>query len=273
MSPLGPEDPSRVLRAFAESCGDVFASFESQDSGCVSFGVEAGNRRWFIKGPSTDAAVDSITSVVEFHARVRHAVIVRPVEIVEVEGLPVLGYPWVDGESLYPATTQVSGSPVREAADAPHRRFRQLPVDQIVYAVDAVYSAHVEIVREGFVAVDFYDGCLLYDFARRRMRLIDLDEYRPGPVEVPAALLPGSTRFRSPEEMTPGAIVDERSTVYSLGRVAQVLLDEGDDEGRWRASAELATVAERATQPDPADRYGTVTELAGVWRAAASIAD
>jgi serine/threonine-protein kinase len=118
-----------------------------------------------------------------------------------------------------------------------------------------------------------YDGCLLYDFARRRMRLIDLDEYRPGPFEVPASLLPGSTRFRSPEESTPGAMVDERSTVYALGRVAQVLLDAGDDEGRWRASDELAAVAERATQPDPADRYGTVTELAGVWRATASIAD
>jgi serine/threonine-protein kinase len=273
MSSTGPDHPSEVLRAFAETCGKVFVSFEAQDSGCVSFGVEAGNRRWFIKGPGTEAAVDSVESAVEFHARVRHAVIVRPVEIVEVEGLPVLRYPWIDGETLYHATTEASGAAVRQGDDAPHRRFRRLPVDQIVYAIDAVYSAHVEIVREGFVAVDLYDGCLRYDFARRRMRLIDLDDYRPGPVEVPPSLLPGSTRFRSPEEATPGAILDARSTVYSLGRVAQVLLDEGDDEGRWRASDELAAVAEHATQPDPVERYGSVTELAGVWRATASIAD
>lgn len=273
MTSRGSDDPSGVLRAFAETCGDVFASFGSQDSGCVSFGVEAGNRRWFIKGPTTEAAVDSVTSSVEFHARVRHAVIVRPVEIVEIGGLPVLRYPWVDGETLYHATTEAAGPDVRTGGDAPHQRFRQLPVDQIVYAIDAVYAAHVEIVREGFVAVDLYDGCLHYDFARRRMRLIDLDEYRPGPFEVPPSLLPGSTRFRSPEETTPGAVVDERSTVYALGRVAQILLDEGDDDGRWRASDELAAVAGRATQHDPVDRYGTVTELAGVWRASASIAD
>ncbi len=273
MSRPAPDDAPELLRAFAEQCGEVFATFQAQDSGCVSFGVEAGTRRWFIKGPRTEAAVESVASVVEFHARVRHAVIVRPVEVVDVEGLPVLRYPWVDGETLYHATTERRGAAVRTADDAPHERFRRLPVDQIVFAIDAIYSAHVEITREGFVAVDLYDGSLHYDFDRRRMRLIDLDEYRPGPVQVPDEPLPGSTRFRSPEEQVPGAVVDERSTVYVLGRVAQILLDEGDDDGRWRASDELAAVAGRATEPDPADRYGTVAELAGVWRATASIAD
>jgi serine/threonine-protein kinase len=210
---------------------------------------------------------------IDFHRRVRHAVIVRPVEVTEVAGLPVLRYPWVEGETLYHATTRASGAEVRNAQGAPHARFRELPVDQIVYAIDAVYAAHVEVVREGFVAVDLYDGCLMYDFDRRRMRLIDLDEYRAAPSQVPEEPLPGSTRFRSPEELTPGAILDQRSTVYTLGRVAQVLLDAGDDEGLWRASAELHEVATKATQLEPADRYGSVAELAGVWRAAASIAD
>jgi hypothetical protein len=262
-----------ALRAFAESCGDVFVAYEAQDSGCVSFGVEADDRRWFLKGPASDSAVGSVTSVIEFHRRVRHAVIVRPVEVVDVQGVPVLRYPWVDGETLYHATTERSGPQVRIGGDAAHHRFRQLPVDQVVFAIDAVFSAHVEVAREGYVAIDLYDGCLHYDFDRRRMRLIDLDEYRLGPVTVPAESLPGSTRFRAPEQTTPGAVLDERSTVYTLGRVAQVLLDEGDDAGRWRASAELAAVAARATRPEPVDRYATVPELAGAWRAAASIAD
>jgi serine/threonine-protein kinase len=200
-------------------------------------------------------------------------VIVRPVDVAEIDGAPVLLYPWVDGETLYHATAERSGPSVRSGPDSPHQRFRRLPVDQIVFAVDAVFAAHVEVARTGFVAVDLYDGCLHYDFARRRMRLIDLDEYRPVPVRVPAVPLPGSTRFRSPEELTPDATLDQRSTVYSLGRVAQILLDAGDDEGRWRASPELRAVARRATQAEPADRYACVAELAGVWRAAASIAD
>ena len=197
--------------------------------------------------------------------------IVRPVEVVDVEGLPVLRYPWVDGETLYHATTDRQGSAVRTGDDAPHAPFRRLPVDQIVFAVDAIYSAHVEITREGFVAVDLYDGSLHYDFDRRRMRLIDLDEYRPGPVRVPDEPLPGSTRFRSPEEQVPGGVVDERSTVYVLGRVAQILLDEGDDDGRWRASDELAAVAEREPRPGRSVRHRCRARR--VWRATASIAD
>lgn len=269
-------DPGRAhtaLRAFAESCGDVFAAFEAQDSGCVSFGVDAGDRRWFLKGPISEQATRSLAAAVEFHRRVRHAVIVSPVEVVEVEGVPILRYPWVEGQTLYPATTERSGPEVRNVDGSPHARFRQLPVPQIVFAIDAVISAHVVVAREGYVAIDLYDGCLHYDFDRRRMRLVDLDEYRVAPVTVPNEPLPGSTRFRAPEHATGGAVLDERSTVYSLGRVAQVLLDAGDDEGRWRGSHELGRVAERATRPRPEDRYSTVAELAGVWRAAASIAD
>ena len=267
-----PDDAVAALKRYAASCGEIFASFEAQDSGCVSFGVEAGTRRWFIKGPGTAGAAAGLASAVAFHSRVRHAVIVRPVDVVEVDGVPVLRYPWVDGETLYHATTTRSGSDVRRAG-SPHARFRQLPVDQIVYAVDAVFAAHVEVARAGYVAVDLYDGCLHYDFQRRRMRLIDLDHYRAGPFAAPNDGLPGSTRFRAPEEETPGSTLDERTTVYTLGRVAQILLDAGDDEGRWRASSELAAVARRATEVRRADRYATVAELAGVWRAAASIAD
>lgn len=263
---------SGAVRAFAESCGEVFAAFEAQDSGCVSYGVAAGDRRWFVKGPTTPEAADRVAAVAAFHARVRHAVIVRPIEVVDVDGFPVLRYPWVEGETLYPATVEHNGPTLRGPGSA-HDRFRRLPVDQIVFAVDAVFSAHVEICAEGFVAIDLYDGCLHYDFDRRRMRLVDLDEYREGPVRVPDSLLPGSTRFQAPEERVPGAVVDERTTVYALGRLAQILLDAGDDEGRWRASDDLAVVADRATETDPGERYATVAELAGVWRAAASIAD
>jgi serine/threonine-protein kinase len=262
-----------TLERYAASCGEVFATFEAQDSACVSFGVDSGSRRWFIKGPTTPVAADRVASAIELHARVRHAVIVRPVEVTQVGGLPVLRYPWVDGDTLYPATTKESGSDMRKGDDSPHQRFRRLPVEQIVYAIDAVYAAHVEVSREGYVAVDLYDGCLRYDFDRRRMKLIDLDEYRPAPVVVPDDPLPGSTSFQSPEQARPGAVLDERSTVYTLGRLAQVLLDEGDDEGRWRGGPELGDVARRATAPDPSDRFGSVTELTGAWRAAASIAD
>jgi hypothetical protein len=73
----------------------------------------------------------------------------------------------------------------------------------------------------------------------------------------------GSTRFMAPEEFVRGATIDERTTVFNLGRAAFVLLSPGD-----RAGDPLFDVAHRATRPAPADRYQSVGELTHAWRAA-----
>ncbi len=127
--------------------------------------------------------------------------------------------------------------------------------------------------QAGFVAVDWYDGCLLYDFQRHDVRLIDLDEYRPGPFLVDRAPLPGSTRFRPPKHYQLGAISDDRSTVYQLGRTAQVLLDVGDVTGNWRAPPPLSAVAQRATSEHPAARHQSVGGFVDAWRSALAATD
>jgi serine/threonine protein kinase, bacterial len=128
------------------------------------------------------------------------------------------------------------------------------------------------VAERGFVAVDFYDGCLIYDFARRMIWLCDLDCYRPGPYVLDRDRQYGSARFMAPEESAKGATVDERSTVFTLGRTAFVLLSRGPrgEQGRdlWRAGDALFQVATTAARPDPADRYQSVAELIGAWQEA-----
>src|SRR3546814_8233733 len=81
------------------------------------------------------------------------------------------------------------------------------------------------------------------------MRLIDLDEYRPGPFTVESDRLPGSTRYMAPEELVHGARVDERTTVFHLGRTAAQLLTDPN------LSSAQSDVVEAATGIDPATRY------------------
>ncbi|MGC5387942.1 hypothetical protein ACPXCJ_25935 [Micromonospora chalcea] len=57
------------------------------------------------------------------------------------------------------------------------------------------------------------------------MWLIDLDEYRPGPLVLDSGRLPGSRRYLPPEELTRGATVDDRPTVHALGRTLHHPLD------------------------------------------------
>ena len=141
----------------------------------------------------------------------------------------------------------------------------------------AIVDAHLAVARAGFVAVDFYDGAVIYDFARGRVQLCDLDAHQPGPYVLERDRQFGSKRFMAPEEFQRGARIDERTTVYTLGRTAFVFLSSGlrgePERHRWRASAPLYEVAWRATRPDPDDGYATVAAFADGWRGAAVLID
>ena len=64
----------------------------------------------------------------------------------------------------------------------------------------------------------------------------------------------------APEEFERGAVIDERTTVFNLGRMAFVFL--GD-----RGSPAQLAAATRACEPAPARRFATVAELVTAWQA------
>ncbi|MGK5671721.1 serine/threonine protein kinase [Micromonospora sp. URMC 106] len=206
--------------------------------------------------PTNPQARLSLTRASKLHAAVRHPAIVRPERILDGPDGPILVYPWHDGNVLNHATTHGSD---RSAL----ARFQQPSVPEVEAAIDTVLDAHLAVTAAGYIAVDLYDGCFLYDFTARRMRLIDLDEYRPGPFVLDADRLPGSRRYMAPEEFVRGAVIDQHTTVYTLGRTIHHLLDSPHD---WRGSPAQAQVAARASRAAPADRYSDVAGLVAAWR-------
>lgn len=253
------------VEPFLARHGEIVAVFARQDSGCRSYGLDTGGRRYFLKASLEDRAIPSLRRAIAVHGSVRHDAVVPLLGVATTDRGLLLVYPWVDGEVLYGAPA--AGRLQRLDPSGPHARFRALPVSEVVDALDAVFDAHLVIAAAGFVAVDLYDGCLIYDFRARRVWLCDLDEYRPGPFIVAGDRLPGSTRFMAPEELQRGARVDKRTTVFNLGRLGLVLLDTGDLDGRFRAGPDAWAVLERATRPSPSDRYPTVADFVGAWRA------
>ncbi|MCU7821273.1 serine/threonine protein kinase [Kitasatospora sp. DSM 101779] len=267
--------PLLALREVAdlESClgrlGTVFAAFRAQDSGCHSYGVELpSGERWFVKAARTDAATAPVLRGRVLHRAVRHPAIVPQVHGFTADGRPAVVLPWCPGQVLYHPVAGRSGD--RTDPDSPMARFRALPLPDVLAAVDVLLDAHLAVEAAGFVAVDLYDGSMLYDFAARNLRLVDLDEYRPGPFVLTEDRLPGSRRYLAPEQCTRGAVIDTRSTVFTLGRAARLLLDAGDEERAWRGGPARLGVIARATDPDPSRRHPTVAALAAAWRAAGS---
>ena len=231
--------------------------FDAQDSGCISYGVEADGSRWFVKVAGDDAGDASLENALRLHEAVRHPAIVRPLRAFR-PGALTLVYPWVEGRVLNRATR--SGSD-RSALE----EFQRLSVGAVRAAIATVLDAHVCVAAHGFVAVDLYDGCLLYDFARERMHLIDLDEYHAGPFVLAAERLPGSLRYMAPEESQRGAMIDERTNVFTLGRMVHHLLDS---PAGWRGTAAEAEVVGRATDEQPSRRFATIAEMCDAWRVA-----
>ncbi|SEC16607.1 serine/threonine protein kinase [Streptomyces sp. 2314.4] len=258
-----------ALEPYLEDVGTVFHAFREQDSGCVSYGVAVGGERWFVKGATESEATTSLRRAVRVHAAVQHPVIVPLQHTFDIAGGLALVYPWVDGTVLYHPTVSRHGG--RTAPDSPMAQFRRLPVPVILRVLEQVLDAHLAVEAAGLIAVDFYDGCLLYDFESDHMALCDLDEYRPGPFILEADRLPGSRRFMAPEEFTRGSTIDIRTTVFVLGRALRLLLDAGDDEQEWRGSPPQLEIIERATASDPAYRFASVEALVQAWRGASSV--
>jgi serine/threonine-protein kinase len=77
----------------------------------------------------------------------------------------------------------------------------------------------------------------------------------------------------APEEFERGAVIDTRTTVFTLGRTARILLAAGDEGRAWRGTARQLAVVERATFPAPDDRFADVHRFAAAWHAAGASRD
>ena len=256
---VGPIEP------WLESVGGIERAFRAQDSGCVSYIVTAAGERLFVKSARTALARASLERAETLHRAIRHRALPPLLRTgASLEG-PFHVYEAVPGEVLYDDVT-MEGDAGRRHPDSAHACFRSLPVGRILDVLDTIFEVHVLLAEAGFVAVDFYDGSILYDFKEHQTWLCDLDEYRPGPFVLEETRLPGSSRFMAPEEFVRGSRIDQRANVFALGRTAAVLLGDGHvGSPAWRGSDECEAVARRATALNPEDRFHSVSAFRDAW--------
>jgi len=254
---------------FVTAHGTVFAVFDAatQDSGNVSYGVHLGDDYLFVKtaglpdDPRPFLRHDTRVALLRNAARLARSVSDRSLpplrNVVESPDGPLLVYDWVDGELI---GTSAAG---RADSASAFSRFLALAPRERAVALDAVFALHVRLAERGWIASDFYDGSLIYDFARREIHVVDLDSYRDTPFTNEMGRMFGSMRFMAPEEFERGALIDERTTVFTMGRTVAQFLSLG--------TPELVALIARACAPDPAARFQTLAEFYGAWAAAARV--
>ena len=251
------------------SCTVVRNFGERRDSRSKVLGIESpADERYVVKHAEDPEAITWLESARRFHAEVRHPAIPSVVHSFETATGAGLVEEWGEGEILTDGYDDAVLPP--DHNQSPYRRFLGLPVAEIVEAIGQLLAAHVAVAEAGYVAVDLYDGCVLYDFSTRTVRLIDLDHYRRSPYVLDVDRQLGSSSYMAPEEFRRGATIDERTMVHTLGRMALVYLGcDRKSEARsdhFRGSEEQFRAATTACNPDPDLRFQTVRDFAAAWR-------
>ncbi|MGN1346467.1 MAG: phosphotransferase [Eubacteriales bacterium] len=251
---------------FIRQFGRVFKIFDDQDSGNLCFGVEREGERYFVKfaGAPTEQydgtpaeAVARLRATVPVYRALRHPNLVELVDALEVGGGYAVVFRWADGDCMgrmYPAE---------------HRKIMALPTEKKL----ALYRDLLDFLRHtaasGYVAVDFYDGSVLYDADSGKTTVCDVDLFRKMPAVNDMGRMWGSARFQAPEEYRMGAVIDEVTNVYTAGAMAFALFGEYQrTRDAWTLSDAAYQTAKRAVREERSDRPPSMEKWIREWEAA-----
>ncbi|MCH5321210.1 MAG: protein kinase [Eubacterium sp.] len=249
--------------SFLSEYGKVFKVFDDQDSGNICFGTEKDGEKYFIKfaGAKTSEyegkaseAVDRLKATVQIYENLKHKNLIEYIESKEFGNGFAMIFKWANGECMgrmYPQS---------------HREFMSLP-NEIKLNVFADIMDFMEYIAEqNYVAIDFYDGSIMYDNERQKTTICDIDFFRKSPTVNDMGRMWGSSLFMSPEEYEHGAELDEITNVYTLGAMAFALFGNYKrDLENWTLSKELFNVATKAVNNDRNKRQQSISDFIDDW--------
>ena len=261
---------------FLSKYGRMFCTFDQNDSGNISFGLDDGKERYFVKVAGLETtefrgspkdAVRSLERAMPLYTELRHPNLIELTDHYRLDGMYIAVFRWSEGDCLLDHWNfeKYSKDP---SITPPYQEFKQLPPERRLRALDVVFSFFEMVAEKKYVAIDFYDGSLMYDFETDRTTICDIDFFEKQPYTNTMGRMWGSSRFMSPEEYIMGASIDEVTNVYTLGAFAFFALGDESDHSheKWQADRNLFDIAAKATNPDRTKRYRSIYEFAECWR-------
>lgn len=253
--------------SFINKYGKVFKVFDDQDSGNICFGIKSGDEKYFLKfagAPteracvSAEEAVSNLKRIVPIYKDLAHPNLIKLVDVEEIGGGFAMAFEWVDAECMHPMYPMS------------RQKFMQMPLETRFQVFDDILDFHAHVAKRGYVAIDFYDGSIMYDFNKGKTVICDIDFYTKAPYINNMGRMWGSSRFMSPEEYEPGAVIDEITNVYTMGAAAFALFGDESDRciEKWKLSKELFEVAQRAVSDERDKRQQSIEQLINEWEAA-----
>ena len=249
--------------SFLHQWGTVFHVFDRLDSGNLCFGLEQDGHRFFLKfaGAKTlgytgdpQEAMRRLELSAQVYRDLAHPTLLPLLWNGPVSGGYGLLFPWTDALCMgkqYPS----------------RQKFLSLPLNEKLAIFHDILLFHLHVAERGYVSIDFYDGCILYDPMARKTLLCDVDAYHKTPFQNPIGRMWGSARFMAPEEFQKGAPIDEITMVYTMGATVFALFaQEGSQERScWPLSERSWKFVKKCVSPQREERVANLQSFLRGW--------
>lgn len=263
--------------------GKVFDVFDETGSGCISFGIEKDNKKYFFKiaGAKTVESEVSIEESIRLlkdavikYKDIKHDNLIKYIDSFEYNEFFVVIYEYADGLCLFDYWNFDRYNKTNEIT--PMMKFKMLSIEKRLNVVYKLISFFETFIDAGYVAVDFYDSSIIYNFNNDEVTFCDIDLFRSLPTinDLGEGYF-GTKRLKAPEENELGATIDEQTSLFTLGAIIFDMFSETKniDERYFKGlfipnefedfelNKEIYNILFKATNYDKNSRYKTIKEF------------
>lgn len=126
---------------------------------------------------SPKESVEILKEAVHLYYDLRHPNLVKIIEDYEYGQFYVVVFEWTEGECLFDHWNFEKYQ--RDTViQSPKEKFKQLSVSKRLSTIDVLFSFLQNVNKKGYVAVDFYDGSIMYDFSTDKTTICDIDFFK-----------------------------------------------------------------------------------------------
>ncbi len=273
--------------------GSAFWVVDETGSGCVCIGMQKGDKKYFCKiagvntmeaDVSPEESIQILKQAVNSYRELEHPNLIKLVEAYDYEKFYVVVFKWADGESLFDHWN-FEKYQKNSSLESPKTRFAELSVSKKLDCVEVLFSFLRRVIEKGYVAVDFYDGSIMYDFEKDMTTICDIDFFKKAPVvnDMGGDWF-GTKRLKAPEEYIKGSSIDEQTNIFTLGALIFEFFGSfsAEEIGKryaesrfrpcdmacWQLNEASYRVAVRAVSQERKERYVSFEEFYTDWKKA-----
>ena len=276
--------------SWLNSFGKVFCVFSQNDSGNIRFGVDNGKEKYFVKVAglktvesvrTSEEAVASLKEAMAVYEDIKHPNLIELVKHYSLGGIYIAIFKWADGDCLFDHWNFEKYHKNPQIVP-PAERFKQLPPNKKIKSVEVLFTFLSVVSKSNYVAVDFYDGSIMYDFSTNTTTICDIDFFRKKPtINDMGEDFFGTKRLKAPEEYVKGAVIGEVTNVYTLGALIFSFFGNFTDNDirqrymknaftpcsfeNWELSKSCYDIVLKAISIDKASRYTSIDDFFITW--------